>query len=172
MALFPAGASHAEEPGGWTGGSIGGQFGIVDADTSGGIVQSGEGRSVGARAFYDYDMGGYVIGGGLEWDDTDVDLGAGAASLDNVFRLGARAGIDAGANWYYGTVGFARASIDDPTSAIGSSDGYFFGLGYEVFLNPSTTLGAELLHQEFSDFDLQGLDASATSLNLSVNFRF
>lgn len=172
LMLLSPGAALAQNQGEWTGTSVGLQFGFLDAETSGVATIEGDGGTVGARAFYDYDFGEYVIGGGFEWDSADVDLGAGAASIEEVFRLSARAGIDAGENWYYGTIGYAHASVDDPGNTIGDSDGYFFGLGYEVFLNPNTTLGAELLHHEFDDFDLQGLDVDATTLNLSVNFRF
>jgi hypothetical protein len=34
------------------------------------------------------------------------------------------------------------------------------------------SLGAELLYHEFSDFDLVGLEAQATTAAISVNFRF
>lgn len=166
------GTAFAQAGGDWTGFSLGAQLGYLDGETSGVAALDGDDATVGIRAHYDYDFGTYIVGGGLQWDNADVDLGNGAASLDEVLRLSARAGIDAGANWYYGTVGWARASVDDPANAIGDSDGYFFGLGYEVYLNPNLTAGAEILHHEFEDFDVQGLDAQATTVNVSVNFRF
>lgn len=172
LLIFAASApsfAWAEGPGEWTGPSVGTELGFLDADGTG--AREGDGFSYGLRANYDLDMGGYVIGGALAWDRPDTDLGAGTR-LDETVRLGARAGIDAGANWYYGTVGWARASVDDPGGTIGNSDGYYFGLGYEVYLNPNTTAGAEILHQQFDDFDLGGFELDATTLNLSVNFRF
>lgn len=162
----------AQTSGDWTGSSVGGQLGFVDAETSGALELDGEGPSLGFRAHYDFDMGGYVLGGGIEFDNSDVELGDGGASINDVVRLKARAGIDAGQNWYYGTFGYAQATVDDPASEIGDSDGYFLGLGYEVFLSERATAGAELLYQNFEDFDLGGLELDTTTLNLSVNFRF
>lgn len=162
----------AESSGDWTGSSVGGQLGFSDADTNGALDLDGDGPSVGFRAHYDFDLGTYIVGGGIELDSSDVELGDGTTSINDVVRLKARAGIDAGQNWYYGTFGYAQASIENPADDIGDSDGYFLGLGYEVFLSERATAGAELLYQNFEDFDLDGLEADTTTLNLSVNFRF
>lgn len=170
IALVAPGLAFAQGAGDWTGPSIGAEVGYLDFDSSDGDLD-GSGATLGLRANYDYDFGTYVIGGGIEWDSPDTDLGDGA-SLDEVLRLRARAGIDAGQNWYYGTVGWTRASVDDPGGDVGDSDGYFFGLGYEVYVNPNITAGAEILRHEYDSFDLEDFDASATTLNLSVNFRF
>lgn len=161
-----------QSPGDWTGASVGGQIGYMDAETEGAATIDGDGITGGVRAHYDFDFGNYVVGGGIEFDSANVELGGGAASIDEVLRLKARAGIDAGQNWYYGTFGWAQASVGDPADAIGDSDGYFLGLGYEMFLSERATAGAEILYHNFDDFDLEGLEADATTLNLSVNFRF
>ena len=170
--LAVPGVALGQSPGDWTGGSVGGQVGYLDGETDGAAVLEGDGATFGIRAHYDYDFGSYVIGGGIEYDSGDVELGAGAASIDDVLRLKARAGIDAGQNWYYGTFGWAQASVGDPADSIGDSDGYFLGVGAEMFLSERTTAGAEILYHNFDDFDLDGLEADATTLNFSVNFRF
>ncbi|MEM6824116.1 MAG: outer membrane beta-barrel protein [Pseudomonadota bacterium] len=172
IALAAPATALGQTAGDWTGGSVGGQIGYLDGETSGAASIDGDGATIGIRAHYDYDFGDYVIGGGIEFDSGDVDLGNGAASIDNVLRLKARAGIDAGQNWYYGTFGWAQASVGDPADAIGDSDGYFLGLGAEVTLSDRATAGAEILYHNFDDFDLGGLEADATTLNFSVNFRF
>lgn len=152
----------------WTGPSVGLQLGYGDVSTSGPSLDGDE-VLYGLRAYYDYDFGDYIVGGGLQYDSTDIDLG-GVTTVDSVTRIGARAGVDLGTNWLYGTAGWAMAETSDPV--VGDSNGWFAGVGYEVFVASNVTLGAEVLYHEFDDFDLGGLEADATTAALSVNFRF
>ena len=152
----------------WTGAYVGGQLSYADVSTSGAASLSGDGATYGLRAGYDYDFGSFVAGALVQYDRADINLG-GAATLDSVLRVGARAGVDSGRNLYYATGGFARADTDTQ----GQSDGYFVGLGYEVFLTQAVTAGAEVLYHEFSGFDANpALDAKATTVGLSLNYRF
>lgn len=153
----------------WTGPSVGIQLGYGDISTSGAAALNGDDYIYGLRAYYDVDLGDYVVGGGLQYDNADIDLGGGT-TVDSVTRLGARAGIDLGQNWVYGTAGWAQAQTSNP--AVGDSNGWFAGVGYEVFVASNVTLGAEVLYHDFSDFDLPGLEAEATTAAVSVNFRF
>ncbi len=153
----------------WTGPSIGLQFGQIDAETSGLVGLEGDDTLIGLRAYYDFDFGDFIVGGGLQYDNTEVDLG-GVTTIDNVLRLGVRGGVDLNRNWVYATAGWARAETSNPV--VGDSDGYFAGIGYEVFLTQNVTAGAEILYHEFDDFNLGGLEAEATTAALSVNFRF
>ncbi|WP_109668355.1 outer membrane protein [Roseicyclus mahoneyensis] len=152
----------------WTGFSVGGQLGYGDVSTSGPSL-GGNDYTYGLRAYYDYDFGNFILGGGLQYDNTGIDLG-GVTTLDSVTRLGLRAGVDLGQNWVYGTAGLAQARTSNP--AVGDSNGWFAGAGYEVFVASNVTFGAELLYHEFDSFDLPGLEANATTASLSVNFRF
>ncbi|MEM1064380.1 MAG: porin family protein [Pseudomonadota bacterium] len=151
--------------------SVGLQLGVIDAETSGAADLSGDDTAIGLRAYFDTDIGGFIVGGGLQYDETDVDLG-GVASVDSVFRLGVRGGVDFAGNFVYGTAGFAQANTEAGAADVGDSDGYFLGVGYEVFLTQNITAGAELLYHEFDSFDLDGLEAEATTFNVSVNYRF
>ena len=153
----------------WTGPSVGLSFGFLDAATSGAADLSGNGAIAGVRASYDYDFGTYVTGVTLQYDLADTDLG-GVTTIDSVLRLGGRTGIDAGRAWYYLTGGWAQANTSSPV--VGDSDGYFAGGGYEVYLTDRLTAGAEVVYHDFEDFNLDGLDADAATINLSVGFRF
>lgn len=124
---------------------------------------------LGLRAYYDYDFGDFIVGGGLQYDSADIDIG-GVTTLDSVTRVGLRAGVDLGRNWIYGTAGWAMAQTSNP--GVGDSNGYFAGLGYEVMMTDNVSLGAELLYHNFDDFTLVGLEADATTASVSVNFRF
>ena len=75
--------------------------------------------------------------------------------------------------------GYARATLDDSfLDDEYDSDGYYAGLGYEVFLTRTLTAGAELLYHKFDDFEdlddlgLPDVEAEVTSLSLSLNYRF
>jgi outer membrane immunogenic protein len=152
----------------WTGASVGVQLGYGDVSTTGPAL-SGEDILLGLRAYYDYDFGDVILGGGLQYDTTDIDLG-GVATLDAVTRAGLRGGIDLSDDWIYGTAGWARATTSG--GGVGDSDGWFAGLGYEMLVTQTVSLGAELLYHEFDSFDLGGLAADATTAAVAVNFRF
>jgi outer membrane immunogenic protein len=153
----------------WTGPSVGVQLGYADVSTYGAAAVAGDGVLYGLRAYYDFDLGNVIVGGGLQYDAADIDLG-GATTLEAVTRVGARAGVDLTNSWVYGTAGYAHANTSAP--GIGDSNGWFGGVGYEMLVSDGITLGAEVLYHEFSDFALTGLTAEATTAAVSVNFRF
>ena len=149
----------------WTGFSIGAQVGYGNVDTNISGLDD-DGAVYGLRAYYDYDFGRFVMGAGVQYDGTSIEVGNGG-DVDSIARVGLRAGFDSGRNFYYATAGYANAEIDGDRD-----DGYFAGLGYEVFATQNVTLGAEVLYHEFDDFDNSGVDVDATTASLSVNFRF
>ena len=155
----------------WAGPSAGVQLGYGDVSTEGPALE-GDDVLLGLRAYYDWQMDGVVYGVGLQYDTADIDL-EGVAAIDGVLRLAGRVGADLGQNMIYGTAGYARVTTDEGTVDVGSSDGYFVGAGYEVFVADDTTIGTELLYHRFDDFEnVPSLEADATTLGVSVNFRF
>ena len=152
----------------WTGPSVGLQLGYGDVSTTGPVLE-GDDVLFGLRAYYDYDFGDFILGGGLQYDTTDLDIG-GVTTLDAVTRVGVRGGFDLTDDWVYGTAGWARAETSG--GGVGDSDGWFAGLGYEMLVTDTISVGAELLYHTFDSFDLVGLEADATTAAVSVNFRF
>ncbi|SIT12570.1 Opacity protein [Roseivivax lentus] len=154
----------------FTGPSVGVQLGYNGIDVEDGDIVE-EGGTIGVRGNYDFRLGGNVIGGvGLQYDEGDIDLD-GAATLDNILRVGGRVGVDSGRNFFYGTGGYAHATTEDDDLDIGDSGGYFAGVGYEVFLQENVTVGTEVLYHEFNEFD-NDVDVEATTANVSLNYRF
>lgn len=153
----------------WTGPSLGVQLGYADLSTSGAADLTGNDVLLGLRAYYDVDFGDFILGGGLQYDRTNLDVG-GVTTLESVTRLGVRGGVDLTNDWIYATAGWALAQTSD--AAVGNSDGWFAGIGYETMISDTASLGAELLFHEFTDFDLAGLSARATTAAVSINFRF
>lgn len=152
----------------WTGGYVGAQIGYGDA--SAGAVDGG-GATYGLRGGYDWDLGNWVVGAGVDWDKTEIDLGTGTDNIDNIARLKLRAGYDLGRTLVYGTGGLARAKAD--LGGVSRSDnGWFAGIGAEYALNGRWTLGGEVLHNQFDDFDNTGTDLDATTASVNVGFRF
>lgn len=151
--------------GDWTGAYGGLQLGYGKAKATGGL----EGDSViGGLTFgYDYDFGQFVVGAGLDYDITDIDLG-GATTIENVARLKLRAGYDLGQSLVYVSAGGARAD----TSTLGNDTGWFAGAGYEYRLTESLSLGGEVLYHEFDDFNGSGVDGDATTVQVRALFRF
>ncbi|RED17931.1 outer membrane protein [Pontivivens insulae] len=162
--------------GDWTGPSVGLQFGNIDADTSGAAASSGDDDIYGLTAYYDYDFGSFILGGGIELDRTDLALrnaaGATIATIDSVERFALRGGIDGGRNFYYVTAGVADVETSAGAAAPGDSSGSFYGIGYEVFITDLVTASAKALRHDFDSFAINGLEAEATTIQLGLNMRF
>ncbi len=150
--------------GDWTCGYAGGQLGYLDIDGSGSA--DGDDVSYGLHAGYDYDFGQFVVGGEIEYDWTDVDLG-GAATADSVGRLKLKAGYDLGNVLPYIAVGVAQVD-----TSLGEETGNFYGLGVAYQVTPEWQVSGEALYHEFDDINGTGVDADATSLNLRASYRF
>ena len=176
----------------WTGGYVGAQIGYggLNVDGTQGIDFSdigdddddedlddevleleGSGFTYGLRSGYDIDFGSAVAGGFITYDganiDTDVDDTGVAAEIDSLARAGIRLGYDAGNVLPYLAGGYAYVDTDN----IGSSDGYFAGVGVESYVTETVSVGGEVLYHNFEGFD-NGLEADLTTANAFVNFRF
>jgi outer membrane immunogenic protein len=151
----------------WTGGYVGAQLGYADGSVG---AASGNNGTYGLRAGYDWDFGKWVVGAGLDWDKTDVDLG-GTDKLDSIARLKLRAGADLGKTLIYVTAGGAHAKAN--IAGVSHSDnGWFAGIGADYAVNDKWTVGAEVVKNQFDNFDNLGVDADATTASVNVGFRF
>lgn len=150
----------------WTGFYGGGQIGYADVDTN---LPGVDGDDIigGLTVGYDYDLGNWVVGAGLDYDFADIELG-GAASVGNVFRFKLRGGYKIGNGLFYATGGYANADTD----VLSDDDGYFIGAGYEHLIASNFSLGGEVLYHEFDNFNGSGIDVDATTLQLRGVFRF
>ncbi len=167
VATLAAGSAMAQASGNWTGFYGGAQLGYADIDTNLSGVD-GDGLIGGIVLGYDYDLGDWVVGGGFDYDWTDVDL-SGAATVENVWRIKARAGYKVNPQGLlYGTAGYADADTD----TLGSDNGWFIGAGYEQIVAPNISVGGELLYHEFDDFNSSGVDVDATTFQIRVAYRF
>ena len=151
----------------WTGFWAGGQFGVASVSTNAASGRE-EGFIAGLTAGFDYDFGRVVLGGGLDYDITNTDVGNTNADLENVFRVRLRGGFEIGNGLLYGTGGYTQADTD----TLGSDDGYFLGAGYEYRVTPRFSYGGELLYQEFGNYSGTAADVDATTVQLRGTFRF
>jgi outer membrane immunogenic protein len=152
----------------WTGGWIGGHLGYGDVDAG---ANGDDGVIYGLGGGYDYDFGSWVAGVGLDWTETDIDLGTGTDQLNDIARLKFRVGADLGRTLVYATAGPARASADIG-GVSGHDNGWFGGIGADYALTDQWTVGGELLTNQFDDFNNTGTDIRATTATVNVGFRF
>lgn len=150
----------------WTGFYAGGQLGYANIDTNFAGVD-GDGLIGGLVMGYDYDLGNWVVGAGLDYDWVDVSLAPGV-DVDSVWRAKLRAGYKLGNGLLYGTAGYANAD----TNTIGNEDGYFVGAGYEHLITQNFSLGGEVLYHEFDGFNPGNVDVEATTVQARATFRF
>ncbi|SFS57395.1 Opacity protein [Sulfitobacter marinus] len=155
----------ADMGGNWTGFYTGLQLGYGDADGQG--AQDGDNGLYGFHAGYDHDFGKFVLGGELDYDKTDIDLG-GVSTLDSVARAKIKGGYDLGNTMIYATGGYALADTSG-----GDEDGAFYGIGMSYKVSEQYTVGAELLEHRFSDVGgTAGNDLDATTFTLRGSYRF
>nr|WP_321510022.1 outer membrane beta-barrel protein [uncultured Celeribacter sp.] len=148
--------------GGYAGATLGYGWGSDMADDADDMVY-------GLFGGYDYDFGNFVLGGELEYLGSEMENDAG--SLDDMTRLKLRAGYDMGSTMIYGVLGGAHANLDVAGDSY-SDNGYVYGIGVDYKMTDSINLGAELLQNQFDNFDDSGEDLSATTLGARVSFRF
>lgn len=152
----------------WTGPWLGAQIGYGDASAG---ALDGDGAIYGVRGGYDWDFGQWVLGAGIDWDKTDIDLGNAGDNLDSIARLGLRAGYDLGRTLLYVRGGIAQADAD--IGGVSRDDtGWFAGIGAEYRINDRWSVGGEVLQNQFDDFDNTGTDLDATTAAVTVGFRF
>lgn len=166
--IAPAAPVVMQRGGDWTGGYVGAQLGYGDVSAG---ANDGTGATYGVHGGYDHDFGRWVAGVGLDWDKTDIDLGAGTGSLDDIARLKFRVGADLGRTLVYATAGPARASAS--VGAINDTDsGWYAGIGADYGLNDRWTVGGEVLTNQFDNFGGTGIDVEATTVTAKVGLRF
>ncbi|MBK0329416.1 porin family protein [Rhodobacteraceae bacterium F11138] len=163
--VLSASAVLAED---WTGGFLGGQVGYSNIDPSDNRVDT-DGFTYGVHAGYDHDFGDWVLGGELDYDRLNIDIGSGttAVNADHLYRAKLRLGYDFGDALGYVVAGPARLK----TSA-GSYTEAFYGLGVSVLMSPSWSITGEYLYQDFNDAAGGGVDAKIQSFTLRAAFRF
>lgn len=158
-------APVASYGGDWTGGYAGLSLGNINVDTNIAGVD-GDDVSYGVHGGYDYDFGQFVLGGEIEYDATDINLG-GAATVDSVARLKLRGGYDLGRTMIYVTGGVAEVD-----TSLGSDTGGFGGLGIAYQVTDRFYLGGEVLEHRFENIGGSGVDADATSVSIRGGVRF
>ena len=152
----------------FTGGYVGGQIGYADANVNNAPL-SGSDPFIGVHAGYTQDIGGFILGGEIEWDYMDLGLGAGN-TLDDVARLKLRGGVAVGPDtMVYGLGGAARAST---SGGAGSDNGWLVGAGVEHMVTDQFSVGSELMYHRFSNFGNIGNRVEATTISLRGSFRF
>ncbi len=168
----------------WTGGYVGGQLGWGWAGAENDELEAdGDGVIGGLTAGYRYDFGRFVLGAEAQYDwadielddaelaGADIDLGDATPSLDSVARIKATAGYDAGRALVYGSAGWARATIQ-ADGEDESDDGWVVGAGVDYLLTDRITIGGEVMHHRFDDFNDSGADVDATTLQARVTYNF
>ncbi|TCP40822.1 outer membrane protein [Rhodovulum marinum] len=151
--------------GDWNGGYAGIQLGYGDVSADGGL--DGDGEIYGLHAGYRWDLGTLVYGVELDHDRAGIDIGGGAAELDDVTRLKGQVGYDMGQTLVYATAGVANGDTD-----LGDETGWVAGAGLAWAVSPSWVIGGEVLYHDFDEFGSSGVGANATTATLRASFRF
>ena len=162
----------------WSGFYVGGQlgYGEVTSPAFSGLDDDFTGATYGVHAGYMYDLGALVLGAEVDYDLTSMEIEEDGDSLevDDILRLKARVGYDAGAFLPYITGGVVRANLSGGETDL-EMDGDFYGLGVAYKFSDSILVGGEVLQHKFYEGDLEeapGLGIRATTASARVSFQF
>lgn len=149
----------------------------ADRTPAAGCRENGSGGDYGLRGGYDWQAGNMVYGVLVEYGRADYRDAVSAFSTtpafytllrktDDVLALRGRVGFafGDGSNLFYGTAGYARASVQNYFSTSNTAntfvnngdsdaDGYQLGLGFERRFGENFSLGVEYLHSRLDDED-------------------
>ncbi len=164
-AIAPAPAYQSPN---WTGFYAGGEMGYasVDIGTPFGGLES-DGVIGGLIAGYDFDLGNLVIGAGLDYDWSDIELIPGV-DVDSIWRAKLRGGYKIGNGLLYATTGYTEIEAS-AGGFTGSEDGYFVGGGYDYLASDNMSLGGEVLYH---DYDVTGGSLEASTFQIRAAYRF
>lgn len=171
VVVAPTPAPVYVAPGDWTGGYVGAQIGYGDVNTEGAINSGGNGAVGGVQAGYDYDFGGFVLGGEVDYNAANIDLDNNNGSLDNLTRAKLRAGYGMGNTLVYGVAGAAKADVNLAGTDY-SESGYLVGAGVDYKLTDSVTMGGEVVYQDLGEVENTGTSVDATTVAAKLNYRF
>ncbi|MDN5786087.1 outer membrane protein [Pseudorhodobacter sp.] len=153
----------------WSGFYAGAQLGYGDLSSNVAGL-NGDGAIGGLHAGYRADFGQFVLGGELAYNGSNIDLGP-TSKLNSLTQLKLMGGYDLGNALVYATVGGAHASAN--LGGVKHSDnGYLIGLGMDYAINDSWTIGGEITHNRFNNFDKTGSDIRANVAQIRVGYRF
>lgn len=133
------------------------------------VAEDADDATYGLFGGYTYDFGNWLVGGELEYAETELENDD--ASIDDMTRLKLRVGYDLGKVAVFGIVGanYADATINDVDY---SDTGVSYGVGADYALSDAVVAGFEVLQNDFDEFDDSGSDLSATTVAAKVAYRF
>lgn len=164
---------------------IGAQVGAISADIPVIIVEAplsseeGDGTLYGGHAGVQRAFGSVTAGIELDYntasDVLETDDSGATLDLETLVHLKLRAGSTFGPAFIYGTAGLAHASGEMDTGALTvdvSETAPFVGLGADVMVSDSISVGGEFLVHQFEDVDGTGLDLDFSTAMLRVSYHF
>ena len=171
VAPAPVAAAPVMASTNWTGFYAGGQLGYADV-TGSGVTDDVDGAIYGVHAGYMYDLGSVVLGAEVDYDLSSIDNVAGTDDLDDILRVKARVGYDAGAFLPYVTGGVVRANTSGTPDL--EVEGDFYGLGVAYKYADNILFGGEVLQHKFYEADAAGTADTlrATTATARVSYQF
>lgn len=163
----PADVAPAAAGTDWTGFYAGLHYGQGEFTASRGRASAdlGDIDAFGVHLGYLHDMGRFVLGGELDYNN--VDLQNGSAGSSDMWRLRGRAGYDMGRFQPYLTLGVARLSDSGE-----SETGVTWGFGGDYLLNDTVSLGLEYSRSSFQNVVDTDIDLDADLLQVRASYRF
>jgi outer membrane immunogenic protein len=155
----------------WTG--FYGGISLTSGSAKGFFSPDQDTRGFGAHVGYLRDLGTFVIGGELDYSDSDfVDSDVYSISSTRVKLIG---GYDAGRFLPYGFIGLSKVKLTEgPDTISDTTTNYGIGARYAFGAQGRFVAGLEYIVENTSDFGgiLPGLDLDYSEVSLRLDYRF
>ncbi len=151
----------------WSGFYAGLQYGSGDLSASfGGVsVDAGDFDAYGVHAGYMWDLGGFVVGAELDYNNVALDVDSDADG--DLMRARGRLGADLGRFLPYATLGLASLSSDGE-----SESGTTYGIGADFLVTDKFSVGLDYSTHDFNDVEGTGISIDADLVQIRGSFQF
>ncbi|WP_158243092.1 outer membrane protein [Acidimangrovimonas sediminis] len=155
----------------WTGfyGGVNLGFGHTKADGNG--SHGGSGSLGGVQLGYLQDMGSWVYGGQIAYDQSNMDLSGTASKVKNYTTIEGKIGPKYGRGFYYLALGVGSINADIMGDSH-SDTGYFGGIGMDYMLANNWSVGGQILTGRYGDVDHTGVTLKPTTAQIDVSYHF
>jgi len=153
----------------WTGWYGGAQLGMGHTRADG--VSGGSGAVGGLHFGYLQDMGNWVYGGELNYNQSNMKID-GTGKVNHIAALELKAGPKVGKAFVYGVLGYAQTKATFASGVSATKSGPMGGIGMDYALDNQWSVGGQIVTHRFGNVGAPGVTLKPTTATVNVSYHF